>query len=309
MPYQQSTTGDASGGSTLTAPAEASAATTSTAPAAETSTSSSQQPSATWFKDDTGIFSEGWQERLPGELKTHASLKVMPSIEALAKSYVETKAMVGKRLERPGDNATAEQVAAWRKIVGAPDKPEGYLGNAKSVRPDVIPENLWDTAGEKRFLEIAHRHALPPAAVKDILAYYGESVAQSLSASQRQETVVLQHEGTKLRQAWGQDFDRNLATAAHVAVTVGLDPKTDPIFTNARVVQAFARMGRFLSEDKLVSGGAASIAMSMADRAQEITDPKSQGQLAREYRGEFGPERQQAAQDHLHSLYTAARQR
>jgi hypothetical protein len=287
-----------------------SAASASPASSAETSRSSSQHAtSTTWFKDDTGTFAEGWQERLPGELKTHASLKVMPSIEALAKSYVETKAMVGKRLERPGDNATAEQMAAWRKVAGAPEKPEGYLGNAKSVRPEVIPENLWDPAGEKRFLEIAHRHALPPAAVKDILAYYGESVAQSLTASQRQETLVLHREGAKLRQAWGQDFDRNLASAAHVAVTVGLDPKTDPIFTNAHVVQAFARMGRLLSEDKLVSGGAASIAMSLADRAQEITDPQSQSQLAREYRGEFGPERQQAAQEHLHSLYAAARQR
>ena len=36
----------------------------------------------------------------------------------------------------PGEGATPEQVAAWRKTVGAPEKPEGYRGDAKTLLKD-----------------------------------------------------------------------------------------------------------------------------------------------------------------------------
>lgn len=277
-----------------------------TAPAAApVATGATPQPGG-WFKDDSGSFAENWHSKLPGELKDHASLKSIPSLELLAKNYVETKGMVGKRLQMPGEGATPEELGAWRKVTGAPEKPEGYLGDAKTIRPDTIPEGLWDPAGEKKFLAIAHKHSLPPAAVKDILAYYGESIATSLTGAKEQEGVILQAEGAKLRTAWGKDYDGNLALSERMALTVGLDPKTHPIFTNADVVQAFAKMGKLVSEDKLVTGGAPSIAATIASKASEITDPKSMSQIAREYRGEFGPERQAAAQAQLHNLYAAA---
>lgn len=258
-------------------------------------------PAFSWAKED-GTLSEGWLDKLTPELRGNPSLRVIGSVPDLAKSYVETKGLMGKRLEAPGEGATPEQITAWRKTVGAPEKPEGYYGEAKTLRPEAIPENLWDTAGEKKFLEIAHKHHLPPAAVKEILGYYGESIAQNLQASQADESAVLQGETSKLRQAWGGDFEANLNVASRVAQTVGLDPKTHPIFTNADVVQAFARMGKLMSEDKLVRGDNVSISGSINERIRDITDSKSTSALAREYRGEFGPERQASAQQQLHQL-------
>lgn len=261
-----------------------------------------------WAKED-GTLDPGWLAKLPAEYQGAESLKVIGNIPDLAKSYVETKKLIGTKLTMPAADAKPEELQAWRKVVGAPEKPEGYLGDKKTVRPDSIPEGMWDPAGEKAFLEIAHKHSLPPGAVKDILDYYGDSITTQLQASQVEEGKVLEAEGVKLKQAWGQDYDTNLAMASRVAVTVGLDPKTDPVFTSARYVQAFAQFGKLLSEDKLVAGGAQSIANSVASRAQAITDPKSQDQLAREYRGDFGPERQKAAQEQLHQLYAAAAQK
>jgi len=70
------------------------------------------------------------------------------------------------------------------------------------------------------------------------------------------------------------------------------------------VVQAFAKMASFLSEDKVVTGGG-SVSSGIQSRIQDITDPQSQSQMAREYRGEFGPERQAAAQSQYHNLLNA----
>ncbi len=258
-----------------------------------------------WFSDDTaGTFSPGWLERLDPDLRANPSLASVPTLKDLAKSYVATKALVGTKLEMPGEGATPEQVAAWRKTVGAPEKPEGYLGDAKTLRPETVPEAFWNPEVEKKFLEIAHRHHLTSAAVKEIIAYHGSSIKGSLDASQAQEGEVLTAELGKLRQDWGQEFDTNLNLASRVAATVGLKD-SDPIFTNAYVVQAFAKLGKLFSEDKLVQGENRGINGSVDDRIREITDPGSTGALARDYRGENGSERQVAAQKQLHELMGA----
>ena len=261
----------------------------------------------TWAKED-GSFNDGWAERLPEQIRGHASLKVIGSLPDLAKSYIETKAMIGKKLEAPAQNASPEQIAAWRKVVGAPDKLEGYYADRKSLRPDSIPEGLWDQKSEQRFVQLAHKHHLSPTAVKEILGFYGENVSDGLKASQQHETAHLHNEMSSLRQAWGREFDTNLHTAARVAQMVGLDPKSHPIFTSAEVVQAFARIGKLMSEDKLVTGSAGGILGSAADRIRDLTDPSSNSILAREYRGEFGAQRQSAAQAQYHQLLQSTSQ-
>lgn len=253
-----------------------------------------------WAAED-GTLSEGWQSKLPDDLKDNPSLKTISNLPLLAKAYVETKSLVGKRLEAPGEGATPEQVAAWRKTVGAPDTPEGYLGEAKSLKPDDLPAEAWDAEGEKEFLSLAHKHHLTPAAVKDILGLHSGSIMKAVQQSKADEGASVAAEIATLKKDWGGDFERNISQASQVAKMAGLDPATNPIFTSAEVVKAFSRMASLLSEDKLVSGGS-SVAATTQSRISDITDPKSQSQIAREYRGEFGPQRQQAAQETFHAL-------
>jgi len=259
----------------------------------------------TWAKED-GSFSEGWLDKLPENLRGHSSLKVMPSLVDLAKSYVETKSMVGKKLEAPGEGATPEQLASWRKVLGTPETPEGYLGDAKTLRPDTIPETLWDAGAEKSFLAIAHKHNLNPAAVKEILGFHAESLGKGIQLNVEAQAAHLTAETGKLREAWGTEFDSQLGLASRVARTAGLDPATNPIFADAEVVKAFAKMGKMFSETSLVTGDVTSSASGgVTQRITEIQDPKSTAMVAREYRGEFGPERQGQAADALRSLLKA----
>jgi hypothetical protein len=258
------------------------------------------------WADENGLFSERWTDRLPEEIRGHASLKAIGTVQDLAKSYIHTKGMVGAKLEAPGEQATPEQIANWRRVVGAPERPEGYLGTAKSLRPEAIPEGLWDAEAEKGFLALAHRHHLPPAAVKDILGYHARLVETELGRSQTDEAAVLERETATLRSEWGHDFSAKLNVAARMAATVGL--KTDdPIFTSARVVKAFASMAALISEDRLVQGDARSaFGGSVQERIRDITDPGSTSQAARAYRGDYGEKAQQEAQTQLHQLYAAS---
>jgi hypothetical protein len=304
--FRSTDAGGVSGGvSPAAAPADSSSQHNSQLPAAVSGSERSGEWA--WTKSDGG-FNEGWTDRLPEQLRGHASLKVINSLPDLAKSYVETKTMIGKKLEAPGKEATPEQIAAWRKVVGAPEKAEGYLANTRSYRPDSIPETMWDSESEKRFLAVAHKHHLPPGAVKDIIDFYGDSFSNGMKVNQQRHTAHLQEETASLRRTWGREYEANLNAAARVAQIVGLDPKTHPIFTSAEVVQAFARMGKLMSEDRLVTGASQGLAGSASDRIRDLTDPKSNSVLAREYRGEFGAQRQAAAQAQYHQLLQSTSQ-
>ena len=254
-----------------------------------------------WASED-GTLSPGWQDKLGDELKGNSSLATIQSLPDLAKAYVATKGLVGKKLEMPSAGARPEDIANWRKITGAPETSEGYRGDAKHLRPEGLPEELWNADAEKKFLDIAHKHHLPPAAVKEILGFYGSSLLDTMQASKVDEAEMLKAEGLKLQQTWGKDYQANITVAAQMAKMVGLDPMTDPIFTNARAVEAFAKMAKLVSEDKLVTGEPPSLSTSARARAHDIVDPKSTSVISREYRGEFGPERQSAAQQQYHHL-------
>ena len=261
-----------------------------------------------WAKED-GTLAEDWTSKLPDEIKGEASLGIIKTLPDLAKSYLATKKMVGTKLEAPGEKSTPEQIAQWKKTVGAPETVEGYLsGDIKTMRPESVPAELWDAGAEKEFLAVAHKHHLPPDAVKDILEHYGKSVLNGLQQSQAGAAASITEETQKLRSEWGQQFDTNLNLAKRVAQTAGLE-LTDPIFQSSAAVAAFAKLGKLFSEDRLVKGDAPGITGAIGERIQDISDPKSQSTAAREYRGEFGAERQAAVQKQLHELMAAQNQK
>jgi hypothetical protein len=304
-------TGGAGGEGTTTATATQGGSTASTllsGTGATTTQATTTTPLPNWISDD-GKLDPKWLEKLPEDLRGHASIQSIGTVQDLAKSYIHTKGLVGTKLEMPGEGAPPEAIANWRKVVGAPEKPEGYLGELKTLRPDTIPENLWDAEGEKSFLALAHKHHLPPAAVKELIAFDVERLTKTLGQSEAEQTEIVNREGAALKADWGNDYSAKLNIAARMAATVGL--KTDdPIFTNSRVVKAFHAMAALVSEDRLVKGDPAVMAGGTTqEQIRTITDPTSQHQLAKAYRGEINEQAQQEAQKQLHHLYAAAAQK
>lgn len=59
------------------------------------------------------------------------------------------------------------------------------------------------------------------------------------------------------------------ALASRAAVTAGLDPNSE-LFNDAQVVMAFARIGSFLSEDKLAPGSTVTAMQGPQGQAQDI---------------------------------------
>lgn len=252
--------------------------------------------------DSSGKFTEKWLNVLPEDIRGHPALKSMGTMQDLAKSYIHTKGLVGSKLDYPGEGASPEAIASWRRTVGAPESPEGYLGKEGTLRPESIPEDFWNKDAEKGFLAVAHKHHLPPGAVKDILGFQASLIEAELGKSEEVKAQTLANEKTTLQKEWGSDFEARLNIVARMAATVGL--KTDdPIFTNSRVCKAFHAMATLVSEDRLVQGDEkTALGGSVAERIRDIQDPTSTSQLAKQYQGLLGDALQKEAQALLHQL-------
>ncbi len=249
-----------------------------------------------------------WRTKLPENFNSDPSLKVFTSfdserefLEKFGGSYTELKKLVGRKLEAPNDQSTPEQVAAWRKIVGAPQKPEDY---GASLKPEVLPDEQWRKEDDDGVRAIFHKHNATPGLVKDVMEFYGNSVKQGMERLMEKDQAYTASQIAALKSEWGAAYDANTAVAERFALTIGLKPD-HPLFHDADVVKAMLRGTKLVSEDKLVAGTPATAVGNTRALANDIMDPISNSALARQYRGEMGPQKQMEAQDVLNNLLQA----
>lgn len=238
-----------------------------------------QQGEAWGFIDrGTGAFAEGWTEKLPDRLKpAKEHLGKYKTVEEALYAGWNASQLVGKKasgVSVPGPDAKPDEIAAFRKALGVPEKPEGY----GLKKPDAMPEGLeWDEKAVGEFSAVAHKHGLPPAAVKELLELHQKNEAGKIAGwKAKREELTAQWKADQLeslRKAWGDNYAAKANLAVRAATTIGLnpsDPKLAVLFDNAEVIQAFSRMGEMLSEDRLISGGVISAMQNPKQQADDI---------------------------------------
>jgi hypothetical protein len=231
-------------------------------------------------------------EKLPEDLRDWGSLKKYPTAADALRAHRELERAWDGRKETkpPGEGATPEEIAAWRKVIGAPEKPEDYGLKA----PDNLPEGVkWNDDFAKSFAELAHKHHLPPAVVKELAEFHNANIAGM--HKQAQEAQAQQAETVKgeLAKAWGQDTGKNGAMAMRYAETLGLDPADPSIGNNAALIQALYKgadlMNRLTREPSgLITGQGPDMATSAQAAYDKITNSD-------DFKGVNGPEKAAAA--------------
>lgn len=277
------------------AAADTQAASQATVTTSADNSASTQQTAWTWA-DESGKFSPDWQSKLGDEFKDNATLKTLPDLKTLAKAYLDTKAMVGKKLAPPSETSTPEEIAKWRELLGVPKSPDEY----GSLMPEGFQAELWNGELEKEFAALAHKHNLPPAAVKEIAVLQAKG---TVSTYEREVALAKQRltEGqAELKKAWGDGFERQAAAAKALAAAVGID-ETDEIFsTRPDLLQKLAAAApSLLGQDKIISGERATITGGIEARLAQI-------RASDDYQGKNGFEKQTAAQKQLHNLMQAS---
>ena len=240
------------------------AATNAEAPSAtETSTAPTQH---TGYVKDDGSFSEGWIDKLPDEVADYkSSIKNFKSVPDLVKALGNANALIGKKLGVPSEKSSPEEVAAFRRSLGVPDTIEEY-----KFAPDALPEGMtWDDNNVKNYAEIAHKHNIPPSAMKALVTEHAKMEHFKLQGMQAQIEKQHVEAVNTLKKEWGGEFDKNIGLAKQAAKIAGVNANSQG-FADPEVVRGFVRLSQMMSEDKVGRSMSGSEFMTGQARAKDI---------------------------------------
>lgn len=252
---------------------ETGASTETTESATTTTETTTETAAQVGLLNPDGTFAENWLDRLPADLEAgKPTLGKYKTFGDLAKAHVSLQTLLGQKANAitiPTDKSTPEEVAAFRKAIGAPETAEAY-----NLKPEKLPDGVeWDEELAKGFATIAHKHGVPAAAMQEITARFIASEEARLQAQSQLITQKLEDGRAALKKEFGANYDANLSTASRLAKTVGLDP-TAVGLCDPNVVKALVRFAGMISEDKLVAAGATALPGTMS--AKDImTNPSN----------------------------------
>lgn len=196
------------------------------------------------------------------------------SVEPLVKSYreLEKKLAADNRIEVPGEGATDEQWATYRKAIGVPDTAEGYEYKA--------PEG-WEpeTALLDSLRSAALKGNMPKAAWDELTASYTAAVMDQYNAV----NTALNADRDGLFKEWGAQKDQNVALMKRGFEAMGLDADAVQAMqmglqsagkAGARTLMEMGlKLGQLTGEDSFVSSGGAakSFGIPVAEARAELS--------------------------------------
>jgi hypothetical protein len=222
-----------------------------------------------------GEFVEGWQNKLPADFDPYkAMLANHKTFNGLTRALADNMAAARTKTEGmvkvPGADAKPEDRAAFFKALGVPEKPEDYGLKA----PDKMPEGIeWDAAFAGEFTKLAQAIGLTKDQVAKLAEFQLSQQSQAMQKADTEGTQAYEAEVAKLRQTFGENYEKRTIDAKRVAVTVGL-PDDHPVFWRADTVIAMAKVADLISEDRLITGEQATNRLSPETQAKDIvTNP------------------------------------
>lgn len=239
------------------------------APAAE-----APSPSSAWV-NEKGQFGENWLDRLPPDLQDSKQiLGQFKDIDGALKTLVNQQRLLGKKAEAvliPKDDASPEEVAAFRAKLGVPENADAY-----ALKPKDLPQGMeWNDTQAKDYNAFAHSLGLTPAQAEAHLTWEAQREQAQAQSKQLEAKAQFEVSRKELAEAWGDKFDANMSKATRLVKTGGGD-LNDPGLASPGMVKLLARIADTLSDDKLVSSDSSATVQVGKSRAMDImTNPSN----------------------------------
>jgi len=172
-----------------------------------------------------------WYEELPDELKNDKSIQKFPSVDKLAKSYVELERLLGKAMFLPEEDKPEE----WEKVYNR-------LGKPKDIQEYEEPSDVsLDDSMRTLFREVAHKSNLTKSQYKAFVKMLTEKQRSAVSEGLNKTKAEL-----------GQDFDVVEKTLDKIAPEVKSALYSSGLVANQAFMKRFAEMVKQFHEDEPV---------------------------------------------------------
>lgn len=157
-------------------------------------------------------------------------------------------------LKVPGENATAEELSAWRKAIGAFDTAEGYKYEPPTTDDEalkaLLPSADTPMPFAEAFAEIAAKTNMPESTWKEITAGYNQMLIESAKIEQEMMAKASQTIAENWKKAHGENapqvgqvFQKYFATAS---------PEESQILSTLSAEQVAALGSAIYKHDRMV---------------------------------------------------------
>jgi hypothetical protein len=213
-----------------------------------------------------------WLEQLPQEMRGDTSLYGFKSIKDVVEAYKSKS----ESLTVPGENATADEWAAYNKAFGIPETADGY----QLTKPANIPDEFYSPEMAKAFADAAHANGITTISAHGLFKWWNGVQAQAIAAgAQAQEASK-----AALQTEWGNDFTANAEIAKRAFEKFG-GPDVAKLLTEARIgamalgddprfMRLFHGIGKAIMPDSAALGGEAGLPAQENKTASQIAKEK-----------------------------------
>jgi hypothetical protein len=185
--------------------------------------------------------------------------KGFKTLDDLAKSYREAEHAIrnGGKFTVPGEGAKPEEVAAYHKAIGVPEKVDGY----SITLPDGVTEDMLDMPLLNSMREKALAAGTPAKAFDGLVQGV---IQQQLDTAQAQATAENESRDALLKE-WGGQKDAKMAEVNSACRALGLS-RADVVAIqrgfgaqygepgSRRTLELLQKLGAGIAEDKLLGG-------------------------------------------------------
>jgi len=189
------------------------------------------------------------------KLRKHAERFL--SGEDAVKSSLELRQKLSKAIVKPGENATEEELATFRKALDVPETPDKY--------EFPIPEGIELSDTQKQSMdnwkEIFHANYISKGTSKVLLEALQADMAVEQEAMARANAEFVKESENALKEDWGNEYDKN-HEYANRAAREGFDADFEDakmiqtadgkfLLDHPVIVRMFAKFGREMNETGL----------------------------------------------------------
>lgn len=241
---------------------------------------------------------DNWRDLFTGgDEKLSKRISRYTSPQNIAKALVDTqdKLRSGAHLAQTlPEDATPEEIAAYRKQAGVPDKPEGY----GLAFPDDIGAGEDDAAVLNEFASFMHERHIPPGAAKAAFEFYTKRLTETrTAAAEAAQQATLENMAELRKDFSAPELRRNMKIADEFltqhfsdhgeieAVNEVLQmrlPNGVQVMNYAPFMKGLFKMARAYADDEsLIGGDTGGGGKSLEDEKQELLAKSARGKLTK----------------------------
>lgn len=154
--------------------------------------------------------------------KARAFFDRYSTIDAAANALLEKEQMLSRRVAVPGEEASEEDMARFRKAMGVPESVEEY--DVAAMKPEAYTDEEWSGEAVQSVLSpvlaAAHAAGVNQSGLKAVVDAYMSVSAAGAAEQARQDASWAEAAEEQLRTDWGSDYKGNMMAAEQAIASI-----------------------------------------------------------------------------------------